>query len=260
MKTKLKKLKNHLKSLRKVAVAFSSGVDSTFLLKVAKDTLKENIIAITINAINFPEREIIEAKEFCTKNNIKHILIDFNPLKIKECKKNSKERCYICKKEMFQNIIQTANINGFENIIEGSNLDDLDDFRPGLKALKELNIISPLKDAGLTKSEIRKLSYDLNLYTYNKASFACLLTRFRWREHITKEKLKMVETSEHILYKKGFSQFRVRYEGKCARIEVFENEFDKLLKYRNDITESFLKLGFNNVSMDLRGYKKGSMN
>ncbi len=258
---KLNKLKEYLKSLKKVAVAYSSGVDSTFLLRIAHDVLKEDVIAITARSYSFPKRELDEAKEFCKKEKIKHIIVDSEELDIEGFKNNPVNRCYLCKKELFQKMIQIAKEQGIENIIEGSNIDDNNDYRPGQIAIKELNVKSPLKEAGLSKKEIRELSKKLGLNTADKQSFACLSSRFPYGEEITKEKLSMVDKAEQLLLDIGFHQLRVRiHGGNLARIEILEDEFEKLLKNREKIIKKFKEFGFKYVSMDIQGYRTGSMN
>lgn len=257
---KLERLKEYLKDLESVVVAFSSGVDSTFLLKVAHDVLKDNVIAVTAQSCSFPKRELNEAKEFCEINNIKHIIVKSEELNIKGFSKNPPDRCYLCKRELFEKIWKVAEENGIKNVIEGSNLDDDGDYRPGLKAIKELKIKSPLKEIEFTKKEIRKLSKKLELSTYDKQSFACLSSRFVYGETITKEKLKMVDKAEQLLLDLGFKQVRVRIHNNIARIEVLPNEFKKLIKHREQIIKYFKEIGFVYITMDLIGYRTGSMN
>ena len=254
------KLKNYLKELKTAAVAFSSGVDSTFLLKTAKEVLGSNIIAISANFNSFPQKELNEAVEFCRKEQIKHIIIEFNELDIEGFSQNPANRCYLCKKELFKNILEIAKSNNIENVLEGSNTDDVMDYRPGMQALKELNIKSPLRYSGLSKKEIRILSEKMNLPTSNKPSFACLASRFVFGETITKEKLQMVENAEQFLFDMGYNQVRVRIHNNIARIEVMPDDFENILKNRSEITDKFKNLGFVYVTMDLQGYRTGSMN
>lgn len=257
---KLDKLKKYLKGLGKVAVAFSGGVDSTFLLKVANDVLGGNVIAVTAKLSSFPEREFAEAKQFCDKMGIAHYVCKINELEIEGFSDNPPERCYICKKELFKNIIKLADEHNIINIVEGSNMDDAGDYRPGLAAISELDIKSPLKEAGLCKEEIRKLSKDMGLPTWDKPSFACLSTRFAYGERVTSEKLEMVGKAEQLLFDKGFSQVRVRIHDFIARIEIMPEEFGKLIGIREEIVSKFKSYGFIYVSMDLSGYRTGSMN
>lgn len=246
---KLKYLKDELKSFGSAAVAFSAGVDSTFLLKIAHEVLGDNVVALTAKSSLFPQRELEEAKAFCQKEGIRHIIVDID---IENIRHNPPNRCYICKRNIFEKFLAVANANNIENVLEGSNVDDESDYRPGMQAIKELGIKSPLRIAGLTKDEIRMLS---NNY---RPSFACLASRFVYGEEITPDKLQMVEKAEQILFELGFKQFRVRIHGKLARIEVLPEQFEKLIKA--DIYSQIQALGFEYVTMDLKGYRTGSMN
>lgn len=242
-------LKDYLNRLGKVAVAFSAGVDSTFLLKTAHEVLGDNVIALTAKSPLIPERELEEAENFCRQEGIKHIIVDIDIDKIKH---NPPNRCYICKKNIFENFKAVALAHNIDHVVEGSNIDDEGDYRPGMKAIDELGILSPLRIVRLTKSEIRELSNN------QKPSFACLASRFAYNEEITPEKLKMVEQAEQILFEAGFTQFRVRMHGKLARVEVLPEEFEKLI--RADIYSKFKDFGFEYITMDLKGYRIGSMN
>lgn len=260
MNNKQKQLREYLKGLKKIAVAFSSGVDSTYILKEAHDILKDNVIAITACSCTFPKRELKEAKEFCEQEKIKHITFNFNPFIINGFSQNPPDRCYLCKKELFKNIFEIANRNGIENVVEGSNIDDNSDYRPGMKAIKELGVKSPLQIAGLSKQEIRELSQDLGLKTYNKPSYACLASRFVYGQSITEEKLNMVDKAEQYLLDMGLKQVRVRISDKTARIEVMPDDFEKLINNRKNIIKIYKSYGFTYISMDLQGYRTGSMN
>ena len=263
IKQKEKTLEEYLKSLKKVAVAFSSGVDSTYLLKKAKQVLGGNVIAITAYSDIFPKRELEEAMQFCEKENIKQILIEARQLEKEEFSNNPPNRCYICKKQLFQEMKKIAKENNINELIEGSNMDDLGDYRPGLKAIEELKIKSPLRYAGLYKQEIRKLSKEIGLETWDKPSFACLASRFVYGENITKQKLKMVDMAEQFLISMGFKQIRVRIHGEnMARIEVEPDDIEKITKQetKNKIIVEFKKLGFKYITVDLQGYRTGSMN
>lgn len=260
MYNKYEKLKEYLKSLNSVAVAFSSGVDSTFLLKVAHDVLGDNVVAVTARSCSFPVRELNEAKEFCENEGIKHVIVESEELSIDGFAENPKNRCYLCKTELFQKMWQTVRDLGFENIVEGSNMDDNGDYRPGLIAVAEQNVKSPLRYAELTKDEIRMLSKELGLPTFDKQSFACLSSRFPYGETITEEKLGMVDKAEQLLLDLGFKQVRVRIHGKMARIEVNPSEIQKVVDNRERIYDYLKSLGFTYVSLDLAGYRTGSMN
>jgi uncharacterized protein len=235
-------------------------VDSTFLLKVAHQVLKDQVIAVTARSCSFPERELRQAQEFCKKEGIRHEIVDSEELEIPGFNKNPKNRCYLCKHELFEKIWEIARKENFACVAEGSNMDDEGDYRPGLIAVRELGVKSPLRYARLTKGEIRSLSREMGLPTWEKQSFACLSSRFVYGESITKEKLSMVDRGEQLLLDLGFHQLRVRIHGEMARIEVFPEEFEKLLAHREEIVEKFRSYGFTYVTMDLQGYRMGSMN
>lgn len=260
MENKFEKLKEYLKSLGNVAVAFSGGVDSTFLLKTAHDVLGDNAVAVTALSSSFPEREANYAKEFCEREGIRQLTVEIDELRIDGFARNPKNRCYLCKTELFKKMRRTVTENGIYNIAEGSNADDEGDYRPGLVAVKEQNIKSPLRYAGLTKKEIRELSKELGLNTWNKQSFACLSTRFAYGETITEEKLKMADKAEQFLLDMGFTQVRVRIHGSMARIEINRDEFGKLIEISEKAYTYLKSLGFTYVSLDLCGYRTGSMN
>ena len=255
-------LKKSISKLGSAAVAFSGGVDSAFLLKVAKYVLKNNVIAITADSGSFPKRELAEAQAFCKKEKIRHIVFEFKELSVKGFAKNLPDRCYLCKKELFKKILKIAKAEGVSNVIEASNADDLNDYRPGMKAIDELNIKSPLKNVGFSKKEIRALSKKLKLPTFSKPSFACLATRFPYGEKITAKKLFMVDQAEQLLLDLGFKQVRVRHHGNVARIETDETGFKIFTnpKIRKKISDKFKKIGFAYVAADILGYRTGSMN
>lgn len=259
---KLNQLKMYLKSLGSVAVAFSGGVDSTFLLRMARDALGDNVIAITAKSHSFPKRELEEAKLFCGKMGIRQLIFDFNELSVDGFCQNPPNRCYLCKRELYNRMIEIVEKQGILHIVEGSNMNDTGDYRPGMEAVKESGIKSPLQEAGLYKEEIRKLSKELGLPTWGKPSFACLSSRFAYGEPITAEKLAMVEQAEQLLFDRGFSQARVRIHDRTARIEVLPEELENLVAkgVREEIVTKLKSYGFTYVSMDLEGYRTGSMN
>lgn len=245
-----------------LAVAYSGGVDSTFLLKVAHDVLYDKVIALTAKSLIHPQRELKEAMEFTKANGIKHIVIQSRELKIKKFTDNAPNRCYLCKYALFSQIRKEAGKYHIQKIAEGSNNDDLDDYRPGMKAIKELGIFSPLQDVGFDKDAIRKLSKKMGLPSWDKPSFACLASRFPYGEKITRDKLAMVDEAEQYLLDVGFRQVRVRYHGDMARIEVGEAERRKFfdLNLMNDVNKKIREIGFAYCALDLQGYRTGSLN
>ncbi|MDO4187607.1 MAG: ATP-dependent sacrificial sulfur transferase LarE [Lachnospiraceae bacterium] len=259
---KYDQLISYFESIGSVAVAFSSGVDSTFLLFAAKEALDDKAIAITASPVSFPKRELNESIEFCKDHGIRQEICEVDELKIEGFVENPKNRCYLCKKELFRRMLDITKANNLSELVEGSNLDDEGDYRPGLQAIKELGIKSPLRKIGFTKDDIRVLSKHLNIPTWGKPSLACLSTRFAYGETITKDKLLMVDKAEGLLLDLGFKQMRVRIHGTMARIEVMPEDFEKLIseEIRNTIIKSFKEYGFTYISLDLIGYRTGSMN
>ena len=259
---KYKKLKEYLLDLGSVAVAFSGGVDSTFLLKTAHDVLGDKVLAITARSCSFPKRELNEALEFCEKEGITHLICDSNELDIDGFSKNPPNRCYLCKKELFTKFLAVAKERGIEHVAEGSNVDDTDDYRPGMIAISELGVISPLRHVGLQKQEIRLISKELGLPTWSKQSFACLASRFPYGVEITVERLAMIDKAEQFLLDMELSQIRVRYHGNLARIETDAAGFDLMLHSdnRENIHTTLKEIGFTYIALDLLGYRTGSMN
>jgi uncharacterized protein len=260
--TKFDILKNNLKNLGGAALAYSGGVDSTFLLKAAFDVLGDRLVAVTARSSTYPEREFKEATKYIESLGAKHVVIISEELEIEGFSKNPTNRCYYCKKELFSKVKSIAEEHGVNYVLDGSNADDVGDFRPGMTAARELSVVSPLKEAGLTKQDIRALSKELGLPTWNKPAFACLSSRFPYGNEITVPKLSMVERAEQFLLDLGFKQLRVRHHGDIARIEVNTSErsmfFD--LDIMDKIGNEFTQIGFKYVTLDLLGYRTGSMN
>jgi len=262
LREKYELLKEKIKNYGSAVVAFSGGVDSTFLIKVTYDILKENMMAVTATSSTYPERELKEAKKYAADMGVNHKVILSEELDIEGFASNPKNRCYYCKKELFTKILDIAKENQMKYVFDGANVDDQGDYRPGMVAAKELGIVSPLKEAGLTKEDIRILSKELNLPTWNKPAFACLSSRFPYGNEITKPKLKMVEEAEEFLMNLGFVQIRVRHHGEIARIEVSAQERSKFfnLELMDQVGKRFQEIGFTYVTLDLSGYRTGSMN
>mgnify|MGYP000307491444 FL=1 len=259
---KYEKLKSIIKDCGKIAIAFSGGVDSTFLTKVAKDVLGENAVAVTISSILVTDDELKEADDFCKAENIEHLIYNADVLSIPGFENNPPDRCYICKKAIFTNVQNLVGERGISVIAEGTNVDDDGDYRPGIRAIKELGVRSPLKEAGLTKAEIRELSCMLGLKTWNKPSCACLASRFAYGEVINKDKLDMIYSAECYIRSLGFEQFRVRLQDGIARIELRPADIQKFIEngIKDKVSEKLHTLGFKYVSLDLDGYRLGSMN
>ena len=259
---KYEKLQQRLKDLGRLVVSFSGGVDSTFLLAAAQEAIGDQVTAVTAAGRSVPEREIEEAKEFCRERGIRHIVFTIDELEVEGFASNPPDRCYHCKTAILQKVREAAEQADTVHIAEGSNMDDDGDYRPGKRAVKEAGVISPLREAGLTKDEIRQLSKEMGLETWDKPSFACLASRFAYEEPITAEKLRMVEKAEEFLLEHGFPQFRVRMHGSMARVEVLPEDIERFLEpdFREAFTAYMKDLGFTYTALDLDGYRTGSMN
>lgn len=278
LEKKYDELKKLLRSYGKVAVAFSSGVDSTFLLYAAKEAFAEahnvtesidssvalakNVIAVTVSADFVAEREKDEAGSFCKEHGIEHVICKASLTDIAHFSENPPDRCYYCKHHIFENILKIAAEHGISAVAEGSNLDDNSDYRPGHKAIAELGIKSPLRECGFTKAEIREVSKHLGLPTWSKPSFACLASRIPYGNIITSEKLSMIDKAEDLLLSLGFTQFRVRHHDEIARIELLPEDFPHFMEddIRMKVYDELKAFGFRYVALDIKGYRTGSLN
>ena len=258
MNNKFQKLQNTIENLGKqgICLAFSSGIDSTLLLYLCRD---KNLHAVTFSSIFQPEEETALTKQLCKRYNIKHKILELNPLDDESIKNNPKDRCYHCKKMFFEQIKAYAAANNLENIFDGTNYDDLKEYRPGLKALKELNIISPFAEHKITKAEIRLYAKECGINIFDKPSTPCLATRFPYGTLLEASKIKQVKTGENILKNNGFLQNRLRMHGDVARIEIEKDKFAELLKNSDKITQELKSAGFHYLTLDLEGFRSGSM-
>ena len=255
-------LLDYLRLLKDAAVAFSGGVDSSLLLHAAPEALGERAIAITAQSRLFPQRELSEAAAFCENRGILQLVVKTNELEDDAFRQNPPNRCYLCKTGLLRAVVRAANAHGIEAVIEGSNTDDENDYRPGAQAIVEQGAISPLKEVGLSKDEIRTLSREKGLPTWNKQSFACLASRFAFGDFINDERLTAVDEAEQYLLDRGFRQVRVRLHGSIARVEVLPSDLARLVDpdIREGASQKLKALGFKYVTLDLDGYKSGSMN
>ena len=258
---KFARLKRIIAKMRSVLVAYSGGVDSSFLLKVAKDILGNKVLAVIAKSPTYTKSELEEAVDFCNKYKIKYLIIETEELNNPRFAKNPKNRCFYCKDELFSRLKKIAEARKIKYIIDGSNADDTRDFRPGRKAKEKHKVRSPLQEAGLTKDEIRRLSKDLGLETWNKPSLACLASRFPYDTQITKKDLRRINAAEEFLRSLGFAQVRVRHYDSLARIEVLKDDIGRVLSLASQkIVNKLKELGYNYVTLDLEGYRPGSMN
>ncbi len=258
---KITALREILAEAKRVVVAFSGGVDSTFLLKMAVEVLgAEQVLAVTGQSPTYPAWELAEAKELASALGVRQLIIDTEELEQEDFAANPPERCYFCKQELFSRLRQIAQKEGALAVLDGTNRDDLGDYRPGRKAARELGVRSPLLEAGLTKDDIRFFSFALGLPTWNKPACACLSSRFPYGTRITPEKLLQVERGEDFLRSLGFVQFRLRHHGALARIEIDPEQFSLLLAKASAVVSELKATGFAYVALDLEGYRTGSMN
>jgi len=258
---KMDHLRHILKTIPSAAVAFSGGVDSALLASVLLEVQGDQALALTIDSIFASRTEMEDAINFATEIGIDHRMIALDDLD-DAVLKNPVDRCYHCKKKVFSKLLETAHALDRTVLLDGSNLDDLDDYRPGMKAIEELEVRSPLLEARLTKAEIREISRERGLSTWNKVSMACLATRIPYDDPITAENLRMVETAEKYLITRGLTRFRVRKHGNLARIEVSPEERPLFfnLTLMEEVSSELKKIGFRFVALDLQGYRTGSLN
>jgi len=256
----MNKLKDTISKMGSVLIAYSGGVDSTLLVKVAYEMLGERVLAVTAKSPLYPVSEIESAIATAKNIGVKHLIIESDELKISNFADNPKNRCYLCKKDLFDKLRQLATEYRLVYILDGSNASDTNDFRPGRQAVKEFGVRSLLAEVGLTKEEVREISKKLGLATYDKPSFACLASRFPYGKRITYDALKIVESAENYIKTLGLSQVRVRHYENFCRIEVEKKEMPLLIKRQNQIVNKFKELGYTYVTLDLEGYRTGSMN
>ncbi len=266
MQDKLNKLKDLLRVMNKVIVAYSGGVDSTVLLKVAYDCLGERVLAVTAVSSTMPKHERAEAKTIAQQIGARHLFIEKHEMDDPQFTQNTPERCYFCKRIAYKPLIEYANQEGYTHVIDGANADDAGDYRPGQKAAREWGVRSPLQEVGFTKAEIRILARELHLPNWDKPAAACLASRIPYGLPITEARLSQIEAAENTLRQIGLGQLRVRHHNQTgtssplARIEIEPQNFETLLEHRAHIVETFKTLGYTYITLDLEGFRSGSMN
>lgn len=261
IQSKYENLKNIIQKLESCVIGFSGGVDSTFLFAVTANVLGDKALAVTATSETYPERELLEAQRLAQRIGGQHRLVVSEELDIPEFQDNPRDRCYYCKKELFGKLRKIADEQGFLHVLDGTNLDDQNDHRPGRRAAAEFNVRSPLEEAGLTKDDIRHLSKTLNLPTWDKPAFACLSSRFPYGTAITAERVRKVGKAEESLRELGFKILRVRYHGDIARLELGPLEFTEATgRLRDTVVKCVKEAGFTYVAIDLQGYRSGAMN
>lgn len=260
LQNKYNLLLQQLKNCGSLAVAFSGGVDSAFLVYAAHEALGEKLLAITVTTQSYPRHEAADAARILAQYGVKHEEITLDQLAIPGFCENGAQRCYYCKYALFSAIKAEAQKHGITAVADGANTDDENDYRPGMRATAELGILSPLREAGFSKQDIRDISKELGIFTWNKPSYACLASRIPYGEEITAEKLAMVEKAEQALLDMGFKEMRVRCHGKVARIEVAQCDMEKVFARRAEISAAVKNAGFLYAALDLEGFRSGSLN
>lgn len=257
---KLEDLRHVLSSLDSAVVAYSAGVDSTLVLRVAHDVLGDRVLAATGLSDTYPEEEMDEARALAAEIGVEHVMLRTEELTDPRYAMNSHQRCFFCKNELYGKLRELATERGIDHIVDGTNADDLGDHRPGLRAARQLGVRSPLQEVGMTKEEIREISSALGLRTWDKPAFACLSSRFPYGTPITVEKLRQVATAERAIRQLGFKGFRVRHHEEIARLEVDPADFERVIEHHDEIVEGVRAAGYRFVTLDLRGFRSGSLN